>query len=213
MVYAGNDNPVLDIIVTNTSGFYTPGESIGYEVNVDDQGRAIDTSNLVVSIDYIKGTDLAGASLGHQQVSELVLGRSLMMASDCQSCHKLNELSVGPSYMQVATKYKGQRGASRYLMEKIMQGGGGVWGEVAMAAHPDMKESEARQIVRWIMSLADDEETKQKSLPAKGTIVANPPVGDEGQTVLRINAHYTNSPEMGIRPLSGSKTIDLKLKE
>ncbi|MFC3196858.1 ThuA domain-containing protein [Parapedobacter deserti] len=214
MVYAGNDNPVVDIVLTNSAGFYAPGENIGYEVKVDDGGRPIDTGNLVVAVDYIKGTDLAGASLGHQQVSEIILGRSLMMASDCQSCHKIDEPSVGPSYMQVASRYKGRQGASTYLMEKIMQGGSGVWGEVAMAAHPDMKESEARQIVQWIMSLADDQAVKKKSLPAKGTIVARPPsTGDGEQTVLRITAQYTNSPGMGIRPLSGSKTVDLRPKE
>ncbi len=213
LVYAGNDNPIVDIVLTNTSGFYDVGETIGYEVKVDDHGRTIDPANLVVAIDYIKGTDLAGASLGHQQVSEIVLGRSLMMASDCQSCHKIDEPSVGPSYMQVATRYKGQRGANSYLIEKVMQGGSGVWGEVAMAAHPDMKESEARQIVQWIMSLAEDESTKRSSLPAKGTVVARPPAGNEEQTVLRITAQYTNTPEMGIRPLSGTKTMDLQLRK
>ncbi len=213
-VYAGNDNPEVDIVLTNATGSYAPGDAIGYEVKVNDHGRPIDTNNLVIAVDYIKGTDLAGASLGHQQVSEIVLGRSLMMASDCQSCHKLNEPSVGPSYQQVADRYKGQQGASKYLMEKVMKGGSGVWGEVAMAAHPDMKESEARQIVLWIMSLADDPDAKRKSLPAKGTIVARPVAANAGeQTVLRITAQYTNSPGMGVRPLSGSKTVDLKLKE
>lgn len=213
-VYAGNDNPIVDIVLTNTSGIYTPGERIGYEVKVNDYGRPIDTSNLVVAVDYIKGTDMAGASLGHQQVSEIVLGRSLMMASDCQSCHKIDEPSVGPTYVDVARKYKKQSGASNYLAEKILQGGSGVWGEVAMPAHPDMKESEARQIANWIMSLADDQTSKRKSLPAKGTIIARPPAnGEEGQTVLRITAQYTNSPGMGIRPLSGSEAVDLKLKE
>src|SRR5690606_27051349 len=44
-VYAGNDNPIVDIVLTNTSGIYTPGERIGYEVKVNDYGRPIDTSN------------------------------------------------------------------------------------------------------------------------------------------------------------------------
>src|SRR5690606_30552064 len=90
-------------------------------------GRPIDTENLVVSVDYIAGTDLAGASLGHQQVSELVLGRSLMMASDCQSCHRVNEPSVGPSYTQVASRYKNRPDAVSYLQGKIRQGGSGAW--------------------------------------------------------------------------------------
>jgi len=212
LVYAGNDNPSVDIVLTNTSGFYTPGEHIDYVVRVDDHGRTIDTANLVVAIDYIKGSDLAGASLGHQQVSEIVLGRSLMMAADCQSCHKLDEPSIGPAYTQVAKRYHKQEGASAYLVEKITQGGSGVWGEVAMAAHPDMKDAEARQIVRWIMSLADEQAGKRKSLPAKGTVVAKRLAAGDQETVLRIHAQYTNAPGMGIKPLTGSKTVDLKLK-
>lgn len=212
-VYAGNDNPLVDIILTNTSGVYTPGETIGYEVKVEDGGREIDPANLVISVDYIKGTDLAGASLGHQMVSEIVMGRSLMMASDCQSCHKINEPSVGPAYQLVAKKYQGQRGAAQYLVDKIINGGSGVWGEVAMAAHPGMKEAEARMIARWILSLADNQATRRNSLPAKGIIVAKKPASDSEETVLRIHAQYTNTPGPGIRPLSGSKTVDLRLKE
>ena len=211
-VYAGNDNPIVEILLSNTSGVYTPGEQIEYTVNVNDHGRAIDTANLVVAVDYVSGKDLAGASLGHQQVSEIVLGRSLMMASDCQSCHKIDEPSVGPSYTQVAERYRNQKDASSYLTKKIMAGGSGVWGEVAMAAHPDMKEGEARQIVRWIMSLGEDQSGKPKSLPATGTIVAKSAGSDDKETVLRIHAQYTNAPGMGIKPLSGYETIDLKLK-
>src|SRR5690606_19969461 len=111
-VYAGNEEPTVEIMLSNTSGQYTPGERIEYEVKVDDHGREIDPANLVVSVDYVKGTDLAGASLGHQQVSELILGRSLMMASDCQSCHKISDKSVGPDFTRVANKYQGQKDAS-----------------------------------------------------------------------------------------------------
>ena len=81
-----------------------------------------------------------------------------------------------------------------------------------MAAHPDMKEAEARQIVRWIMSLADEQAGKRKSLPASGTIVAKKSNEGDKETVLRIHAQYTNAPGMGIKPLTGSETVDLKLK-
>ena len=210
-VYAGNEEPTVEIVLSNSSGQYTPGERIEYEVKVDDHGHEIDPANLVVAVDYVKGTDMAGASLGHQQVSELILGRSLMMASDCQSCHKISEKSVGPAFTQVATKYRGQKDAASYLVNKVLKGGSGVWGEVAMAAHPDMKEGDARQIVQWVLSLADDTSAKHKSLPAKGVIIAKSPDAKGEQTVLRIHAQYTNTPGAGIRPLPGSKTVDLKL--
>ena len=208
-VYAGNDNPTVDIVLTNTSGSYSPGETIGYEVKIDDGGQPIDPANLVVSVDYVEGEDLAGASMGHQQVSAMVMGRSLMMASDCQSCHKIDAPSAGPSFMQVATRYKGDRRAMRSLPAKIINGTSGNWGEVAMAAHPDLKENEARMIVRWILSLADSQSTRN-SLPAKGEIVTRKTETGNDETVLRISAQYTNNPGVGIRPLSGSKTVTLK---
>lgn len=208
-VYAGNDNPIVDIVLTNTSGTYTPGETIGYEVKVDDGGRPIDLANLVIAIDYVEGEDLAGASMGHQQVSAIVMGRSLMMASDCQSCHKIDAASIGPSYMQIANRYKGDREAMWDLPSKIINGTSGNWGEVAMAAHPDLKEGEARMITRWIMSLADDR-SRRNSLPAKGEIVTKQAEKSNNETVLRIFAQYTNSPGVGIRPLTGVKTVSLK---
>lgn len=114
--------------------------------------------------------------------------------------------------MQVAEKYHGQKDATAYLVDKIINGGGGVWGEVAMAAHPGMKEGEARQIVQWVMSLAENASARQKSLPAKGVVVAKKPDAQAEETVLRFHAQYTNVPGMGIRPLPGSKTVDLKLE-
>lgn len=211
-VYAGNDNPDVDIALANTSGTYSPGEAINYEIKVDDNGRPVDVANLVVAVDYVSGKDMAGASMGHQQVSDIVMGRNLMLASDCQSCHNVNEASVGPSYMQIANRYKNDWQAMRGLAEKIINGTSGNWGEVAMAAHPDMKADEARKIVRWIMSLSDDA-TARRSLPAKGTIMPKVAGAADEETVLRIFAQYTNSPGVGIKPLSGSKTVYLKLEK
>lgn len=212
-VYAGNETPEVEIILSDTSGFYRTGQAVPYEVRVNDHGNAVDEANLFVSVDYVKGTDMAGASMGHQQVSEAIMGRNIMLSSDCQSCHKENEVSVGPSYSQVIKRYQGKDGAPNYLTEKIIKGGSGVWGEVAMPAHPTMKEAEARQIVQWIFSLAEQHTTDRKSLPAKGTIRAQQAAKTDGQTVLRITANYTNAGGPGVRPLSASATVYLKLKE
>jgi cytochrome c551/c552 len=38
-------------------------------------------------------------------------------------------------------------------VNKIINGGSGVWGEVAMPAHPAIKPTEAKQIVDYILSL------------------------------------------------------------
>src|SRR5690606_36442804 len=111
-VYAGNEAPGVEIVLSDTSGFYRPGQLVQYEVQVNDHGNAADEANLFVSVEYVKETDMAGASIGHEQVSEAIMGRNIMLSSDCQSYHKENEVSVGPSYRQVSKRYQGKDGAS-----------------------------------------------------------------------------------------------------
>lgn len=213
VVYAGNTTPEVDIKLGSNATTIALGERIAYEVVVNDHGRDFDPDNLFVSVNYIKGSDQAD-NQGHQQVSEIVLGRNLVLASDCRSCHTVNTPSVGPMYSEVAKRYKGRADAVPYLVDKIINGGSGAWGAVAMSAHPDIKPQEAQQMVQWIMSLGDDD-SKRSTLPGKGEIVAQLPAdmkADE-EVTMRITAQYTNAPDLGITPLTGTKSVDLKIKK
>ena len=77
----------------------------------------------------------------------------LTQVMDCKSCHKEDGVSIGPSFKRVAEKYAGDKKASAYLSQKIMKGGSGVWGDVAMSAHPDLAKNDMEQIVEYILSL------------------------------------------------------------
>ena len=67
---------------------------------------ASDLARLVVSADYMEGSDRAASSQGHQVLTEAMIGRNTMLALDCKSCHKTDEKSVGPAYTAVAKKYE-----------------------------------------------------------------------------------------------------------
>ncbi|HLO80652.1 MAG TPA: c-type cytochrome, partial [Chitinophagaceae bacterium] len=154
---------------------------------------------LFVKVDYISGMDKAQV-VGHQTVSAIMEGKALMESLDCKTCHKVGEKSIGPAYTSVAAKYAKNAKASDYLVNKIIKGGGGVWGEVAMAAHPDLKPADAQKIVTWIMSL---NKPTEKSLPAQGSIT--PSDKDiEGGKLMQISATYTDKGGAGRKPLSGS---------
>jgi cytochrome c len=71
----------------------------------------------------------------------------------CLACHSVDNKIVGPAYKDVAKKYRGQKGIEAKLAEKIIKGGKGSWGEVAMPANTQVNEAEAKQLVAWIMSL------------------------------------------------------------
>ena len=209
-VYAGNETPALSIGLTaGNRSFYLPGTPLSYAVTVSDNTdtAAIDPANLFVSVDYLEGFDKAALPMGHQQGTASISGKILIFSMDCKSCHKEAEKSVGPSFVQVSEKYAKDPNVVSYLTQKIIKGGGGVWGEVAMAAHPTLTEADAHQMIGWIMSLTNKAAVK-KSLPAKGSII--PPLDAKPNSVLLLSASYTDKGGNNIKALTGSKTISLR---
>lgn len=85
---------------------------------------------------------------------EVTKGLDLAAKSDCFTCHKLNETSVGPSYASVAAKYSSQMPTiADTLVSKIIKGGSGNWGAVPMTPHPAMSVEDAKSIVAYVMSI------------------------------------------------------------
>ncbi|MDB5264099.1 MAG: Crp/Fnr family transcriptional regulator [Adhaeribacter sp.] len=209
-VYAGNAQPMVNINLQGNRSFYFPGKPVSYQVKVTDEGAKVDMKNLHITSDFIQGRDMASASQGHQIISATIQGKNIMMNSDCKACHSITEKSIGPSYTDVAKKYKPDTRAHEYLTAKIIKGGSGVWGGNVMPAHLTMPESDVRQVVTWIMSLADAENAKP-SLPAIGKIVPAPDEQKKRQNVFRLLATYTdNGGQGGISPLAGSGSIYLR---
>src|SRR6266516_4892530 len=70
---------------------------------------------------------------------DAVKGLDLVAKSDCFTCHKLTETSIGPAYAAVAAKYKTlDQPAMDSMVKQIINGGSGRWGTVPMTPHPTM---------------------------------------------------------------------------
>lgn len=80
-------------------------------------------------------------------------GAQLLATSDCLGCHKEQEKLVGPAYKDVAQKYTSSDKDIDYLANKIITGGSGVWGEVPMSAHPNLALNDAKEMVKYILTL------------------------------------------------------------
>lgn len=80
---------------------------------------------------------------------------ALANAKGCLACHDLKIKKIGPSYQDVAKKYTGQSDAAAKLAQKILNGGSGVWGDVAMPANKTVgvTEADAKKLTAWILSL------------------------------------------------------------
>lgn len=80
-------------------------------------------------------------------------GEDLAKAKNCLSCHKIDAKLIGPAYKEVAAKYAGQHDTVAHLADKVMKGGGGVWGPMPMTPNPQVSHAEAEKLVTWILSL------------------------------------------------------------
>ncbi|WP_419803262.1 c-type cytochrome [Mucilaginibacter sp.] len=80
-------------------------------------------------------------------------GAQLIASSDCLGCHKEQEKLVGPAYKDVAAKYPPTEGNIDKLAKKVISGGSGVWGEVPMTPHPNLALNDAKEMVKYILSL------------------------------------------------------------
>jgi cytochrome c len=78
---------------------------------------------------------------------------SLMKKGDCYACHTNDAKLIGPSFKEIAQRYPAKNKNIETLVDKIINGGSGVWGQVPMQAHSTMSKSDATEIVNYILSL------------------------------------------------------------
>jgi cytochrome c len=78
---------------------------------------------------------------------------AIMDGSNCKNCHLKSQKSVGPSFYEIARKYDSDSTTVAMLTKKIQLGGSGVWGNVPMAAHPELRDEDIKAIATYITKL------------------------------------------------------------
>lgn len=84
---------------------------------------------------------------------DMAAGKALAQKSGCLACHAEDKKVVGPSYKDVAAKYKGDKKAEAALITKVSAGSKGTWGPVAMPANaPKVSAADIKTLVQWVMA-------------------------------------------------------------
>lgn len=96
---------------------------------------------------------LVGASIALVLSGSALANADLAKAKNCLSCHAVDNKIVGPGFKEVAKKYAGDKTAEAKLATKVVKGGSGVWGAIAMPANPQVSEAEAKILVKWVLAL------------------------------------------------------------
>ncbi|HEX7981059.1 MAG TPA: PQQ-dependent sugar dehydrogenase [Gemmatimonadaceae bacterium] len=208
-ILVGNAKPSVTIDVAGNRSFYWNDTGVDYTVKVTDAEDGtlgkIDPSKVNVSLVYGPAGAAAAsvnANAGAQSASTPE-GLARIRRSDCLACHGVDNASLGPSYVSVAQKYRGQPDARMKLITKIQAGGTGVWGDRVMPPHPSLSEEDRRLMVDYILSLASSK------LPARGRAALNQHATAPGGT-YRLTAIYADQPRNGIGPLADTAVVLLR---
>ncbi|MDR7130016.1 cytochrome c [Algoriphagus sp. 4150] len=219
-VIAGNDKPqvTIDFKRANKS-FYFGDNSLPYSITVNDNedgstdDSRIHANEVAVTFDYVPSgfdpIEIASKQSGVESEALQNIGRNLIEASDCKSCHQYAETSIGPSYQAVASKYENTSETTDMLIDKIINGGAGIWGEHAMSAHPQLSKADAKRMVDYIMNMNTVKATV-RSLPLSGSVKTTIPEGEDGQGSFLLQASYTDKGNGDVPSLSGSDFIALR---
>ena len=218
-ITVGNEPPILSLEMPNSNkSFFVANRTFEYDIKVNDKedgslANGIAADQVAVSIDYLsEGFDKVEIARGHRSAdasATFAVGRKLIEGSDCMACHSKTKKSIGPSYTDVSNKYKSNEAALENLAKKVISGGSGVWGETAMAGHPQLSTEDASEMVKYILNIANEKPTA-KTLPVKGTFAAKVPASDKGQGVYIVRASYEDQGAMGMPSLRSEQSFVLR---
>ncbi|UWX54514.1 PKD domain-containing protein [Maribacter litopenaei] len=219
-VTAGNEPPSIALeIVEGNQSFFFPDNQLSYNIKVADKedgsvtDGGIKEEEVAVNFDYApEGFDPIEIAQNHVSTDEWITlskGKSLIDGSDCLSCHRVDIRSIGPSYQEVAAKYKNDIQGQKVIAQRIINGSVGIRGEHAMSAHPDLGEQDAALIVDYIMGLNDPEQEIEK-VPLSGSYTTSVPQKENGKGSYLLRVAYTDKGTDKVQPLTSEKIIALR---
>lgn len=221
-VLVGNERPVVRFVKPQIGDFFDPDEPIQYQLYVKD---AEDGSNDDVEVDE-KGVALIDAdSPGRVSVNAVFskeripanggagsdqgpAGMRLMKRSDCFNCHAVDQKRVGPTLLEIATKYRGKEGAMDASIQRVLKGSTGAWGKIPMIPHAQHTPEEVKEMVGWIYSLEPAGLVRVFSGFVGDIPVSKEEGGKPGH--YKLEASYLDRGAGAVPPLSSSATVYLR---
>lgn len=214
-IAVGNAPPVVRITQPVNGGFFDWGQKVPFEISVNDPEDG-STADGKIPAEKIRARWLYRAqSAGSGDVPQIGFegGAAFIRKSDCLTCHQLATPSIGPTYLQVAERYRGDATAPARLVEKVLKGGNTAWGEVPMPAHPQHSAEDLAAMVKYILELrAPEQGTPITGLRGELTIPAEPPTSWQGKAAggtYLLTASYRDQGADGAPPITTEARVVL----
>jgi cytochrome c551/c552 len=80
-------------------------------------------------------------------------GTKFLPSSICLSCHSAQDKVIGPTFAEIAAKYKDDPAAEANLVQKVKTGGVGVWGQQPMPPHAELyNDKQIKEMIAAILA-------------------------------------------------------------
>jgi cytochrome c551/c552 len=127
-----------------------------YGAPITDQDVALVGAYLSVAYGGVKENELpvelrTQSAAASNAPGGTVDAQALLSANACLGCHAIDKKVVGPSYHDVAVKYRDDAGALGKLQDSIRQGSNGKWGNVAMPPFSQLKPDEIKALAEFVL--------------------------------------------------------------
>lgn len=203
----GNTAPSVAFTSPRDGDFFTPGRPVAYAVAVQD---AEDGESATKPDEFAARTLVSSAFIGADgKQAAADPGFALMKASDCFNCHAIETRVIGPSFVDIAARYRDQPGALDASVQRVRNGSTKVWGEIPMLPHPQHSTDEVTIMLRWVFALEKGKGGPSLARGLTGTV--NPPKEDKSGS-FRLEATYADGGRGAAGPLSGRAAVSLRAR-
>jgi cytochrome c len=212
-----NHAPVIKIDKPKTSETLNWNTLVPYTINVNDveDGNSayeeIVDQEVLLLVKYLENSSLVDGYLS--RIDRDLVPLVTMSQSTCLNCHAATTKLIGPSFDLVAKRYSTKDNAKRYLLESVIIGSTGIWGEEQMPPHPDITEEEAGLIIDWILNQEDS--PTQFYVGLEGAIRIPEAQSDSDKGVYVLTAAYKDHGSTSSQKNKelGLQTITLKTRQ
>lgn len=201
----GNSYPEVKFEEPREGDFFDAGKAVEYKVFVTDRedGNSRDYDELFEPRTFVR----AKWGRGDGKAENDPPGLAAMKQSDCFNCHSLQQRIVGPSFLEVAEKYRADAAALETTVQRVLKGSAGVWGEAPMLPHEALNPDQARMMVRWIFALEPGKLGDNLQRGLAGEVTA--PQERQMREGL-LEAAYTDAGRGSAAPLTARATVKLR---
>lgn len=137
---------------------------------------------------------------------EHLLPLSWMGRANCFNCHRVKGKLIGPSFEQIATRYRKQSHAMDSLIKNIVVGSKGRWGDQEMPAQTPLDSNRVKDMVQWILNYGMKTEYQIYPGTEGAFRTEEKPENNSKNSQYQLTAFYTDHGQNGI---SGSSKIGM----